>query len=474
MRFFKNKVQGLLQVLCTAILLVVMACTDNNITYGPSDEPIAPVGFRSGNPTIIEGESVPYEIEVGASKAVFNDISFDLQLVSGDDSEITITDADGNAGPNFTVPEGSATIKLFAKVADNSIYSGNRSLVYELKNLVGDGVFLADTTYSASNSELGISRRVSPELRITITEDDPVPPLVNFVELESEVLENAGSHEVVIALTEAVTTGQTLDITFTGTAVEGTNYDAGATGGVLTVNVGAGETEVIVPITLIDNAVIEGDKTIVMTIGSVSPGLYPGESLTHTVTVLEDDYITAELIPIADTHVKGLASGDSGFTDNFGAAVSFDPSYRETNSRDTRRGLLKFDLTGIDASKVVKAKLVLTTTREDKWVLAEDVVGGITTQYIHYISDDSWGESTVTGETAPEFGDIILTFTGDALVGPDNRSTHNYDLTSQLQMVEADNTLSLGMTVVETGGKRIFYQSKEGTDIPKLIISMLE
>jgi len=479
----KNKVRLLSQILSAVLLLLVIACEeDGNIVYGVDDEANAAVGFKQERiGEIAEGAVSSFVLEVGASKPIFSDISFDLVPVSGDASELSITDANGNSGPNFTVPTGSSSISLNVKVIDNSVYSGDRSVEFKLDNLVGDRVFLADTTYSTRG------RSIHKDFKFNITDDEPIPPLVSFDNAESSVDENAGSHNILITFSEAIPTAESFDIIFTGSAIEGTNYNAGTTGGALTVNVNPGATQVTVPITIIDDALIESDKTIVMNLSNYSAGLFRGGVTKHNVTIVEDDIPTEvlEIVSEADVHIKGGTNGD----DNFSTG-RLDLSNKLPDERNTRSGLMRFDISGINASKVMDAQLVLTTYRETSWSAAEIEVGGPTTQTIHYVSDDSWDQNTVTWNTTADFSNTttgrfdnpaIVTFTAGAPVATSGLTgiKHSYDVTSQLQITESDGKLSLGIEVVSsTGGARIFYFCPRGADVPdpnnapKLVITV--
>lgn len=482
-KIFKNMTRIFLQVLSAFILLLVIACDENDtIVYGVDDEATAVVGFRentSGTGTLMltEGNLVPFEIEVGASKPVFSDISFDLVSVLGDGSEVIFTDANGNSGPNFTVTKGESTVKLDVLITDNAIYSGTRSVTYRLQNLVGENVFLADTIYSG-----GGGRSSRHELKVNITDDEPIPPLVGFAETESEAPESAGTHNVLIHTTEAVTTNETFEVTFSGSAVAGDDYTvAGSTNGVLAVTLNAGETEAIIPIVLVDDDLVESDKTVVMNISNISVGLFPGDIVNHTLTIVEDDIPTEvlEFVVTEAVHIKGGSDADK----NFGGG-NLDLSNKLPDEKNTRSGLMKFDITGIDASKVMDAQLVLTTYRQGDWGDAENLsAAGVTTQTVHYISSDGWSDATVTWNSAPNFANTtaarfdnpaIVTFSADVPVGTSGTLTHSYDVTDQLKVAEADNILSLGIEVTTwTSGKRIFYRGKQSnSEDPKLVITV--
>lgn len=476
-QFYKNKEGTLLTVLCSTLLLLVFSCVDNDkIIYGINDEAIAPVGF-SDKSLDVEEAGEPAIFEVRASKKIFDDGTFEITVLDGDDSDVIITDLEGNVGPNFTIKNGTDGITLQAEAVDNPIYEGKKTITYLVSNLVGEGIYITDTSYSSRG------RLVTPQFKLTIIDDEPVPPLVGFAEAESETSENLGTHNVSINISEATPSNETFKIDFSGTAVVGDDYTvSGLVDGVLDVTLNAGETEVIVPIVLIDDDLVEDNKTIIMDINTISSGLYPGDFVTHTVTIVENDIPTEtkEIFATDASMIKGGSSGDDQFGGN-----NLEMSNKLPDTKNTRSGIMKFDITGIDASKVMSAKVVLTTYNEEdasRWKTTEDVVGGVVPQTLHYVSDDSWSQSAVTWNSTPDLdkdagrfvNPAIVTFVPPFLVGTSGLTgiKHEFDITSQLQTAEPDNILSLGIEVVPfTNGKRIYYRGKKDTsEDPKLII----
>lgn len=482
----KNKIATVMKMLFGVFFLLAIACTNNQITDdGIYSEPPAPVGFGETAIEVNEGNVLPGIMEVTASKNVFNDVSFELDNYEGDGSDVIITDQNGVSKQTYTIKEGEKSVALFVKVADNPNYTGDKTVRYKLKNVTGAGVFKSDTIYSGG----GLSVRHT--FNVKVIDNDEIPPLVSFVDSESEGPEAKGTHEVAITISEANITVETFDISFSGSAIAGVDYNVtGLVDGVLTMSVPVGETSIVVPIEFIDNSVIEDNKTIVMNLGNYSSGLYQGDITRHTVTIIEDDIPTQLIeLPTADLcMIKGNKDADNNFANN-----EIELSYKVFASgtpdlSNTRSALLKFDVSGINPDAVMEAYMELTTYNENesnRWPLAEADTGGPVSQSIHYISDDSWEKSTVTWNTAPDLDNsgtgrflnpALLEFTYSPLVGNSGQTgiKHKYDLTNRLKIPEADGVLSLGIQAVpNTVGKRIFYRGDRQADTsvhPKLYV----
>ena len=141
---------------------------------------------------------------------------------------------------------------------------------------------------------------------------------------------------------------------------------------------------------------------------------------------------------------------------------------------DFRRFFLKFSLGDVQASTVTKATLHLTADRD--WTKAEDAFGGATTQTVYHVEDDSWTEADLNANSEPDFNpNPITTFTSNSRVGNASDASppivHLYDITSVFSK-DSDGTISVRITTGDTGGNRITYFSKEGSQSnhPRLVI----
>lgn len=468
-KFYKEKSKSHVAILCAFLMMVAHSCVKNDDTvYGVNDEPHGAIGFAQKEAVIIEGDQ-PLKFQVNASKFLFEDVTFNLVVVSGDTSGITISDVHGNQNTSFTIEEGAKTISLNLNVEDDDVYTGIRKVIFGLEVLKGEGVFIPEQNTGSAE------KKINNQFELTINDDEDVPPSISFQLASNEVVENATeAHKVLIGFTAPATKSGSFNIDFSGTAIAGTDYATVSENGVLTINFDAGTELIPIEITPIDNTIVDGNRTVVLTINTVSEGFFAGDLQEHTLTIVDEDLPVkvTSIIAEADAWTRGR-NGSGKSNENGGDKVELVASDGNAND-DLREFYLKFDLSNIDPSKVLNAKVVLTTIRENNWANAETNFGGITTQSLYYVSDDSWEEMTISANAKPASDDTpIATYTSDYLLGDTLLTSieHEFDVTTQIK-VETDGKLSVRLNTVNTLGQRIFYASREHASgaVPKLVI----
>jgi chitodextrinase len=156
----------------------------------------------------------------------------------------------------------------------------------------------------------------------------------------------------------------------------------------------------------------------------------PSEIVTVT---LSQEATTLSFIPVADTYVRA----DSP-TSNYGSATTI-----QVDNSPMKHFLLKFNVSGIGARTVVGAKLRLAAVDDSS-------VGGL----FYRVPDTSWGESTVTWNTAPAADRSPVASLGAVTPG----NTYEVDVTS---LVTSDGVFSI--MAVSTSSNGADYVSREGT-----------
>ncbi|MDO5980039.1 DNRLRE domain-containing protein [Flavivirga spongiicola] len=454
------------------ITFFLISCEEDETNLGIDHEPSAAVGFLNTDTEATEGGAAGV-LEIIATKNVFNDVSFDIVVLEGDGSEVTITDSDGNSGTSFKISKGTKQTNLSFVISNNSDFTGDREVKYGLTNLVGDGVFLAEEEIGSG------SDKVYAEFALSVLDDEQAPPTVSFDVASASISENANTmHTITLQFAEPTPYAGTFDLALSGTAVAGDDFTSDAVAGIIPISFGVGVEEIIVNIMPVDDAVAETDKTVILTMTNLGTDILSGAITEYTLTITEDDLPTVELIAEADGIIRaGSGSGDiigGGIGSSTQMSSGSDPL--DNGDKNNRHSLSRWDISGVDLSKVISAKLVFTAT--DDWTDAETNAGGTTTQNIHHITgDDSWDETVLTWDNAPVF-DATPFVTGTfAAVGaapaPPSATIHEYDVTDTLKN-DSDGKFSIRMTVsADTSGKRIRYSSKDtGTpeNLPKLII----
>ena len=473
-QLIKRNVKSLTTVFCTILLLAIYACNDAEVAIAPIDtEPHAALGFDQEEGITIEG-GIAGVYNAAASKNLFEDVSFDIEVLNGDGSDIIITDANGNTGTTFSIASGTKTNPLTFTKTEDSKFVGDQVITYGLTNLKGNGAFILDRNLGSDG------RKLYYEFELTVIEDELEPPSIGFERDKSEVDEASTDPKLIkIVFSEPAPRAGTFDLAVTGTAIADVDYTSEAVNGKLPVAFDIGDTEVFVSITTINNEDIEEDRTVVLTFPEIGDDFLVRPNAVHTLTILDDDVPkkVTEIITEADAWTRGR-NGSSKSDENGGDKTELVAS-NDTSDNNFRQFFVRFDLTGIDPSKVIDAKVVLTTIKEDGdkgWEAAESNAGEVTTQTIYHVTDDSWGEMTVTANNQP-VAEIspLASFTSEFLLGGSGLTNieHEFDVTSLMQ-VEADGKLSIKLIVENiTSGKRIFYSSREGDGafVPKLIIT---
>ena len=196
-----------------------------------------------------------------------------------------------------------------------------------------------------------------------------------------------------------------------------------------------------------------------------------GTNTQHTLTIVDDDLPRVTLNPEADCGIRG---GDKGDDTAAGGVFARAANGSDERGRDERQMMFRFDISGIDLSKVRTATLKLTTVGADRtWADAETNNGGNpTTQKIYHVTgDDNWDEVNVTWNTAPAFNPTPIATGSFGIIGTTVVS-HEYDVKDAL-VIDSDGKFSIRLGIDDdTDGKSVFYQTRESTagGVPELTI----
>ena len=119
---------------------------------------------------------------------------------------------------------------------------------------------------------------------------DPQVPQVSFGSVSHRVTEDDGQVEVEILLTPAPTDAVTLRYTVAGTASMGTDADFQILPRIGSVMVAAGQSRVVIPVTLTDDEEAESDETVILTlVDGEGYTLNQSANIEHTLTVTDND-----------------------------------------------------------------------------------------------------------------------------------------------------------------------------------------
>jgi hypothetical protein len=179
-----------------------------------------------------------------------------------------------------------------------------------------------------------------------------------------------------------------------------------------------------------------------------------GESAYSEELLVESD-ITLRLEPVADTYVRDGADAANNFGTNpllvVKQASASSPGY-------SRHTYLKFDLSEVQASHIVSAKLYLNGR----------VIDGSSINMSAYgVDDDSWQESLLNWNTKPAMGTLQST----VLVDNAANEWRAFDVTPYTQsQFTGDQIVSIGLKAPTGAGTN--YDSREGGVKPYLEIKV--
>jgi len=466
------KGNSFLLICSLSVLCAFVSCeTDTDDSrFGVDTEPKAAIGFSIRELLLDEGETRS-ELSLKASKVLFNDVTFNLEVFENEEDagHIVFTDNTGNTGPSFTIPEGESQLDINISVTDNDlIWHPNYKVRYKLSNLEGAGAFIAETTYTG-NTQIA-EQRIDSLLVVRVTDNDP-PPGILSIEKSKGVLNETDTevYQFKVLFSKAATVAGTFDLVLSGDAVIGTNFNLDdESGGVVTIPFDVGTEELIVEVTPVNTIVTEDYRNLIFTIANVDEDFFSvdTENFVHNLKITDDEVLRTEYTLIAAMDAQTIGAPGSDYADNnYGNPAGNSHKQYLAAGNDVVNGLwssesfLKFDYAaeGIDPSKILDATIILTTLNEtSNWKNVETAFGNVpSTQKLYHVTDDSWDNLTITGNNEPASASIpFTTYTSPFLIGTSGQKQirHEYVVTD-LIMSDTDGQLSVRLAVddVDTG-----------------------
>ncbi|WP_343630922.1 Ig-like domain-containing protein [Fluviicola sp.] len=251
------------------------------------DDETVPTVSISGGTTIGEnsGSSVTLTITLSgpASTATVVNLGYTGTATSG---------ADYSAGvASVTIPANATTATLTISPINDAIYEGNETVITTITSVTGGNGATIGSPASAT---------------VTITDDETVPT-VSISGGITIAENNPGTVTLTVTLSSATTTATVVNLGYTGTATAGTDYVTGVT----SVTIPANATTATLVIDPNDDAVYEGNETVITTITSVSGGngATIGSPASTTTTITDNE--TVPTVSISGGTTIGENSGSS-------------------------------------------------------------------------------------------------------------------------------------------------------------------
>jgi uncharacterized delta-60 repeat protein len=205
------------------------------------------------------------------------------------------TDGTATAGADYTTAGGTLNFaagesekNIAITILDDTLAEGNESFSLTLSNAIG--VELTDRGAAT----------------VVIVDDESA---VAFGAAEYRVTEKQGTATVTVIRTGSSANPVTVDFsTRDGTATAGQDY-APMSG---TLNFAAGETNKAIVLTMLDDAMIEGDETVILTLSNPSGGVAVGNLGAATLVISDDDALPSFYNLVIAPSLAGVVAPESG------------------------------------------------------------------------------------------------------------------------------------------------------------------
>lgn len=185
----------------------------------------------------------------------------------------------------LTIPAGSTTGTISIPIIDDAIVEGSETIIVTLTSVTSGTVTLGATLVATNTVADNDAATVTIANTTNGTETGPANGLMTLTQ------------------TKASATNTVLNYTIGGTATAGSDYTA-LSG---TVTILAGATTATISIPTLDDAIVEGPESVLVTLTSVTSGLATlGASLVATNTIADNDTAT---LSIANTTNGAEAGG---------------------------------------------------------------------------------------------------------------------------------------------------------------------
>jgi len=247
---------------------------------GVSGGNAAESGTQSVTFTIVDDESTPViTLAISATSLAENSgttVTLTATSSSTSSSNIVVTLATSGTGTDgtdysavngttITIAAGATTGTKTFTITDDSVYEGNETAIVAISGVSGGNAVESGTQ----------------SVTLTITENDSAPT-ITLATSSTSLAENSGT---TVTLTATTSTASSLDIVvtlgITGTGTEGTDYSAIDE----TITISAGASTGTKTFTITDDAIYEGDETVIVAIASVTNASESGtQSVTTTIS----------------------------------------------------------------------------------------------------------------------------------------------------------------------------------------------
>ena len=263
---------------------------------------------------------------------------------------------------------GSDTIDTVSYEGDTTTYTeGTGTTVADLNDFADVGISrFPNGTDTNDNSADFVLQGITPG-----TVNSVAPTVTLSINSNPATLNDGGSTATITATIDTYSGKDvTVNLAFTGTATEGTDYTVPNS-----ITIPAGQLSADITLTTVDDSIVEGDEAIVVDIDSVSNGVEFGtEQVNATITDDENSGITV-------TSTPGLTTTEAGGTAEFTIVLDSQPSslvFINVASSDTTEGTITSPSILFDSNNWNVPQTV-TVTGQDDFIDDDDVIYTVST-----------------------------------------------------------------------------------------------
>jgi hypothetical protein len=264
---------------------------------------------------------------------------------------------DYSLGNQIVVPAGSISASITLTAIQDLIYEGNETSIIDISTVM-------------NGTENGVQQKT-----ITIN-DDEVAPSVVLSSSNNLVIEAAGTTTIVATQNKISTVATTVNLTFSGSATNATDYSSGTS-----IIIPAGDTTASIVLTSTQDVIYELDETVIATISSISNGTI-GSPSAQSITIDDD-----ENMPTVSISKSSATINEAAGTSNILATLSGLSKFK-TTVQIAKSGLA---ISGTDYSLGSTIVIYAGTTSANSMMTAtqDAIYEGNEKAYIEFTTADS-------------------------------------------------------------------------------------
>ncbi len=195
---------------------------------------------------------------------------------------------------SVTIPAGSTTANITIPVIDDAVVEGNETVIITLTSI--------------SSGSPGVSLGAAASITATNTIADNDAPIVTIANTTNVSEPGPANGVMTVTMSATRPTSVTLSYSVAGTATSGADFTA-LSG---TVTIASGATTALINIPVLDDLIVEGNETVVITLTAVTSGaasLGAPANLVATNTIGDNDTATISLANTTNGSEIGPANG---------------------------------------------------------------------------------------------------------------------------------------------------------------------